>query len=236
MKLKNKLILAYVMLHSAIFVQSCSSMRSNRSSIMPITGEQLLSHGLLQPVSQRSTTLRDEDQPLIEELRKKIRKLKEKNFIEGRDGRNNDNIRKHLMFVFYNWLLYRQSKITWDRRMSQFSQIMQTRSATGLLWTPVLVNRGMKQVVHFKLNNLFTNSDPFLQENLNARIRGRAPVLPYNNQVEQVHIDHLFRDDRVTIELPKSLHEEKTQVIDNLINISIQTPVRNSTEYWRNRN
>lgn len=222
-------------------LQSCSSILSRGSNIIPITGEDLLNNDLL--IRQRGITLRDEGQPLVEELRRKIRVLQRRLFLGGQDP-NDDNIKKHFIFVFYHWLGYKQSGMVWNNRIPTFMQI---GGANRLVWTPHLLPFDIRrQKVEFRLNNLFTNRDPFRDDmnignvrvmgNLTRKRLGNSPLIMYNGRQNIVHIDHLFRDDSVTIELPEELHNEKTDFVDNLLNLSRRPPNRQPTRnYWINR-
>lgn len=222
---KSKIILLFI----SFLLKSCSSILSSRSNIIPITGEDLLGNGLLR--RQRGMTLRDEGQPLIEELRKKIRKLEEEGFIGGADP-NNSDMKKHFMFIFSHWLGYKQSNKIWTQRIPTFQL---NHNAGNLVWEPRLVYLGFMPIVEFRLKSLFTNNDPYLNQNQFLKAQGNAPLFMYNGIQEIVEIDHLFRDNRVTIELPESLHHEKTRIVDNLLSGTRTPPDRDSHDYWIHR-
>ncbi len=202
-------------------LQSCSAIGSERLNINPITREDLLTGGLL----EKPTSLQVENQPLIHELRGKLGRLRNEEFVDGSDPNNND-MRKHLMFVFSHWLKCKQRRISIQDRIDYFRELS---DFPNLLWS-LFPTR--EDTVEFRIKSLYSEDDPRRAYNLSRARTGLAPFIDFNGVREKVHIDHLVRDNKVTIEIPEILHKEKTRFIDNFTNIPKREVRRNSTIYW----
>lgn len=171
------------------------------------------------------------------ELRSKLQTLANEGFIGGVDP-NNDNMRKHLMFVFYHSLDQRQCNMTLQNRLNFFQNDPNGRN---LVWDFRLINIGagarQRQVLEFRLKNIFGVNAP--AGNRNRAIQGRAPRFTYTDLgvvvTEGLEVDHLLKENNIVIELPLTLHQQKTRFMDNLINPPDVRIIRDSAGYWRRR-
>ncbi|WP_162789912.1 hypothetical protein [Cardinium endosymbiont of Sogatella furcifera] len=214
-------------MYTGLFLHSCSAIRAHRSNITPITRQDLLEQDLL--VRGAGITVAQENRPLIEELRSKLGRLRNEGFVDGTDH-NNTSMKKHFMFVFYHCLRCKQSRMSIPEKVTYFSGLNDT---PNLVWDLVHTR---EDTIEFRLKSLYDQgSDPNWRSNLAKSRRGTSPISDFGSGLEKVDIDHLLRSDRVTIELPVSLHKEKTRFIDNLTNIPKRNVTRNSYDYWRSR-
>lgn len=131
------------------------------------------------------------------ELKKKFIRLENEGFVGGVDP-NNDDIRKHFMFIFCHSLNLKSpgalfNVVERDQFVNLFTQLP---DAQNLVWNPVPVDRYSAippYMVEFRLRNLFTANDPFMPANLGRKAAGHAPDFIYNGIVERIDIDHLFK-------------------------------------------
>ncbi|CAH2559981.1 Prokaryotic membrane lipoprotein lipid attachment site profile-containing protein [Cardinium endosymbiont of Oedothorax gibbosus] len=207
-------------------LQSCSSIGRNKSNITPITSQDLLGQA------------QQANEPLIRELVDKIDLLEQSGFVGGVDPNHND-IRKHFMFVFHHSLTHRQNNIPLQNRLA-FFQNPNNVDAQNLVWNCRQVNitnrrTGIqRQVLEFRLRNLlFSANAP--AGNLHRAREGRAPDVLYNGVLESVEIDHLLKNNDIVIELPQALHQQKTLLIDNLVNPPQEGVIRDARSHWTRR-
>ncbi|UWW96952.1 MAG: hypothetical protein NMK33_00020 [Candidatus Cardinium sp.] len=117
-----------------------------------------------------------------------------------------------------------------------------------LIWEPVRVdwdtnvarNNRRPYTVEFRIRDLFTNFYGFRSHDDSGHLdifnwdfaeHGRSP----RYLGDRVDVDHLFRDNSITIELPAFLHREKNRFIDNLIRLPLENVIRESDNYWTHR-
>ncbi|MDN5247485.1 MAG: hypothetical protein V3580_04690 [Candidatus Cardinium sp.] len=193
----------------------------------------------------------------------KFQRLEQEGFIGGdvpNDGyiRNNDDLRKHFMFLFCHSLALKEAGRMFEneRIRNQFIyDFTRVQGSANLIWEPIAVNRQSHRrpyTVEFRLRDLLTDfgdltvrdldDSGVLDEERNLHIdalfaldnvqHGRAPEY----LGDRVDIDHLFRDNSITIELPAFLHGQKNILIDNLIRVPRENVIRTSSNYWMNRN
>ena len=193
------------------------------------------------------------------ELWSSIHNLQDEGFI-GIENEAHDaiNVKKHLMFTFYYCLQFKQES-TANNQVD--SNAMMTNilgffredpGARGLMFTPIEVRRNNQRVgIKFILNNLLTNNDPHRLENLNIIRDKRSPKIYLNDDcflvqgnpqqlvgsedLEIVHVDHLLRDNIITIELPSPVHDIKTRLLDKLTSSLGQGVERKPQKHWRTR-
>lgn len=214
-------------------LQSCSII-ANRSNIVPITRQDLLGHAVMQ-VGQAGQGIG----PLTYELDDKITELINEGFVEGQDPNNND-IRKHLMFVFHHSLNHKQSDMTLQQRLAFFEGNV---NAQNLVWEFGIIDiihprtRVQRRVLEFRLRSLFNEiEDPLSEENLELARNGNAPdYVNENLDLDPVEVDHLLKYNDIVIELPQTLHRLKTRLIDNLINPPDGNIIRNASSHWKRR-
>ena len=212
-----------------LFLQACSY-GANRSNITPIRVRDI-----------------ESDRLLNRELSRKITKLERLGFIEGND-RNHNNIRKQLMFVFYHAFQFKRiGNLTRDQKIRRFEALPEFRN---LVWS-IYPNEQDENtnLIQFKLKDILTQKDLHRLSNEDKIEEGNAPSLQCNSDLcfvqrtdkrtawpaESIEIDHLLRDNDITIELPRTVHREKTKFLDGFLdapNIQIR---RNSFQYWKQR-
>ena len=192
------------------------------------------------------------------ELRNNIQRLENQGFVGPNAQNDNVNVRKHLMFVFYHCLRLKQ-EATVDNVVNS-AEMMQNildffaedGDAEGLMFTPVeVVENNQRVQIKFILNNFLTNNDPNRVNNMNnieARlspevyvrggrflVEGNIQQFIGNEELEIMEIDHLLRDNIITIELPSPVHNLKTRFIDKLTSSVGEGIERNARRYWRRR-
>ncbi|MGI2299141.1 hypothetical protein [Candidatus Cardinium hertigii] len=129
------------------------------------------------------------------------------------------------------------------------------RRAMGLMYSAVPVTQNNQTVgVKFVLNNLLSqDNDPNRVNSINKINNGLSPeiytsnktflVLGNNNvqlfgpiyRLERLEVDHLLRDNIVTIEIPYHIHKEKTNLLDRFLSSSEENIERNSRKHFRKR-
>ena len=156
--------------------------------------------------------------------------MRNEGFVDGNDP-NNDDIKKHLMFVFYHWLRCKQRRnMSVEQTVRYFNGLRDTQD---LVWNLVYTR---EDTAEFRLKSLYNQAtDPMWLDNLRRARRGGAPFFDFEGVRKKVEIDHLFRHNLVTIELPEELHKIKTRFIDNLTNIPTKNVTRKPGIYWRSR-
>ncbi|MDN5247424.1 MAG: hypothetical protein QWI37_04285 [Candidatus Cardinium sp.] len=153
------------------------------------------------------------------------------------------------MFLFYNFLIIKEPGRLFENRQERDEFVYDFRRVQGsgmLLWEPIPVNkrayrdRPPKYLVKFRIKDLFLDFYDFPPGNNLRNLNifefavaqdGRAPQY----MDDTVDIDHLFRDNSITVELPSFIHAEKTMFIDNLIRVNTEKLIRESRDYWLNR-
>ncbi|TSJ81164.1 MAG: hypothetical protein NMK33_01440 [Candidatus Cardinium sp.] len=254
----------------SFFLQSCSSISSGKLNVHLNRGD-LLRENLLERRKRdiqegRPITVREENQPMLHEIRGKLGRLRNEGFLDHYNIPANptriDRMKKELMFVFCNWLRCKQSRdMNVRAKVTHFSRFIDIQ---GRYYYPNLIdNPGVQEhpdtlwkliynIEHdraeFKIKDLYNDqrilmADPDERDelkeeqanNLDNTERGVAPHSDFGEGFERVDIDHLIRNNHVTIELPYSLHKFKNRFIDSLTNIPKRTVDRNSRVYWISR-
>lgn len=228
MKSRGKLIFLYI----GLFLQSCNSIQKQR----------MLSHPIRDTDIERD--LGQADSPLIIELRSKIQRLARNGFILQGNNLRNHSMREDLMFVFYHSLRFKRPGVPFfnqnerDRFVNLF---IQNDGFRTLVWDVIRVDRPSSNIpqrrymVEFRLKDLFKNTHRSLQGNMARAQEGTAPDYLYNDGIETVDVDHLFRDNSITIELPRTLHQDKTLDIDNLMDRNEERVIRDAAGHWKKR-
>lgn len=200
------------------------------------------------------------------ELWGNIQRLEELGFVGDGAADDNVNIRKHLMFVFYHCLRIKQESFNAFGEVNRediIDRILQyfgnnghnpVQAAQGLMYRAVeTVTRHNQVAVKFILNSFLTNDDPRRIRNIDDIGDRRSPMvyvrddrflvegddqqLVGNEDQRRMDIDHLLRDDIITIELPYSIHLLKNIHIDKLTSYLGEGVAndRDSRRYWRER-
>ncbi|WP_144087207.1 hypothetical protein [Cardinium endosymbiont of Dermatophagoides farinae] len=233
-----------LLLYIVLFLPSCYSIKNGKLGVHPTITIGELEQDLADDV----------DGCFYRETISKFEKLEEIGFL-GDQIPNNDNIltsdhvRRHFMFLFFNCLILKEPGRLFQNAQERDEFVDDFRRIPGngmLLWEPIPVNkrpwrdRPARYLVEFRIKDIFLNFYDFPPGNNLGNLNifefavaeaGRAPQ--YMN--DTVDIDHLFRDNSITIELPSFIHAEKTMFIDNLIRVNIENLIRTSRNYWLNR-
>lgn len=224
----------------SFFIQSCSSI-SSRGLGIHLNRDDLLRENLLEKRVRnieegRRITVREENQPMIHEVRGKLGRLRNDGFLDH--PIDFTDMKEHFMFVFSHWLRCKQSRdMSVNQKIAYFHQI---RDGEGLihprLFWNIRYNRE-NDTAEFQIRDLYIQGiDERWRANLNRSGRtGGAPYFDFGMGRERIDIDHLVRNNHVTIELPQSFHNYKTRFIDSLTNIPKRTVDRAPQPYWRAR-
>ena len=205
------------------------------------------------------------------ETRAKFQRLEDEGFLGGQipengDIRNNDDFRKHFMFLFYNCLRLKEPGRMFETAEERNRFIINFRAIAGsedLIWEPIPVNRRgnarrpsrRPYTVEFRIRDLLTDfgnldvedldASGVLDEEDNLDIGALYALDNVQNRRapeylgDTVQVDHLFRDNSITVELPDYLHRQKTMLIDNLVRVptdeQLEGLIREAGNYWQGR-
>lgn len=195
------------------------------------------------------------------ETRAKFQRLQEEGFLgrtapDFRDIQNNNDVRKHFMFLFYHCLNLKEPGVmfrTANERDEFVNNFRRIPGSAMLFWEPIRVDRNSNRrpyTVEFRIKDLLINFRGLrdLNESGNLDDSGNLNVFALANIQNRhapeylgdiVEIDHLFRDNSILAELPGYIHNQKTILIDNLMRVPRQEQVagliRESGNYWVNR-
>ncbi|WP_162789888.1 hypothetical protein [Cardinium endosymbiont of Sogatella furcifera] len=233
---RSKLILLY----TGLFLQSCSSFGAKKLNIH-LEREDLLRENLLERRERNiqegdPITVREENQPMIHEVRGKLGRLRNDGFLDHHIDFT--DMKEHFMFVFSNWLRCKQSRdMSVEQKIAYFHQL---RDGEGLIHPRLFWNLRYNRendTAEFQITGLYIQGiDEIWRANLNRSGRtGGAPYFDFGTGEERIDIDHLVRNNHVTIELPQSFHNYKTRFIDSLTNIPKRTVDRDPQPYWMAR-
>lgn len=224
----------------SFFIQSCSSI-SSRSLSIHLNRDDLLRENLLER-RQRNIqedgliTVRQENQPMIHEIRGKLGRLRNDGFLDHHTDFT--DMKEHFMFVFSNWLRCKQSRdMSVEQKIAHFRVL---RDGEGLILPRLswrLVHNMETDTAEFQLKtNFYDRNTNYGEGNLNGSgFSGRAPRFDFGMGRERIDIDHLVRNNHVTIELPQGFHNYKNRFIDSLTNIPKRTVDRDPKTYWKAR-
>lgn len=200
------------------------------------------------------------------ETRAKFQRLQDEGFLgrtspDFRNIQGNNDIRKHFMFLFYHCLNLKEPGVMFGTQNERDEFVNRFRSIPGnsmLFWKPVRVDRRNSRrpyTVEFRIRELLTdlgnldvedlNESGILDESDNLDIDALYALDNVQNRRapeylgDTVQIDHLFRDNSITVELPDYLHLQKTMLIDNIIRVPLQEQIRGLVRepgtYWHGR-
>ena len=131
-----------------------------------------------------------------------------------------------------------------------------TRAARGLMYraVPVIGVDGQTESIKFIFPHLFGKDDPILENNLDLVNESTSPNLMVDDQLllissnnvptnrrlprcsnRLIEVDHLLKDNRITIELPDRVHSLKTMYLDKLLSHNDERVIRNPRGHWRVR-
>ena len=176
-----------------------------------------------------------------------------------------DKMKEELMFIFYHWLICKQSRdMSVQDKVRYFSQLRNEQGNyypnyidnqnqlehPDTVWK--LIYNSENDRAEFKIKDLYQDQNIIFarrnrnnetieelqeeqEDNLSLTEDGKAPWSDFGAGFERVDVDHLIRNNRVTIELPNSLHKLKNKFIDNLTNLPKREVKREPANHWRNR-
>lgn len=164
------------------------------------------------------------------ELANNIGRLEAEGFVAINAQNDAVNVRKHLIIVFYHCLRLKHESIVNNVNMTQSilnffgnNGVNPNPAAAGLMFLARQVDiNNVASPIKFVFTHLLTQNDPNI---INNQIRVNASTAPFvrldnqsclalNNGIDRkLEVDHLLKDNTVTIELPASVHRLKTSYL-----------------------
>lgn len=192
------------------------------------------------------------------EFKNNVERLTMEGFVGPNAQNDNINVRKHLMFVFYHCLRIKQqangNNANMINNIFQFfgdGIINPNPNAIGLMFNPRPVQGNDGQpAIRFMFTHLLNQNDPRGAANTRLVNGSTAPFVRIDNQLSlvlngnavvnqwvdsKVEVDHLLRDNRITIELPRPVHELKTRYLDKLLSPTGAGIIRRPALHWGTR-